>query len=402
MAIFTLNCNSKLIYVLVYWIFEIFIRLLMYMKGEYFSITNIPIENEYLFIIYPVISKLLCGFLIIYLKCVSFKKNDKIKKQKMHLIYINPIEKKTKYYYFKLLFITILELLSCSFYFIFYLIFDTNEVELSKKVSKDIITLLDILVRYIFSIVILKMKTFKHHKFSIWAILTGLILIVPFDICDVYYKENSGYTFIFIGIYSLKSITFPLECTYIKKFFNDYYILPEYLIFSISVIETILLAILTPFLYSTNVLKFELSLSSEVIIMILVYILTTAVREYILMKIIYLFSSQSVSFLIISQLISGLLKDIINFINPKDDSEIPLYVYLSFPFELITIIIIIIATLVYDEILIINKWGLNSNVKKRIIERASKDIQSTSIELIEHINSFDEMHDTNCIDSNPN
>ena len=112
-------------------------------------------------------------------------------------------------------------------------------------------------------------------------------------------------------------------------------------------------------------------------------------REYILIKIIYLFSSQSVSFLIISQNISVSLIDIINFIKEKDKSNIQPHVYISFPFEIIALVIIIIATSVYDEIIIINRCGLNLNVKRGIIERAQLDIESTSVD-----ESFDEYYES--------
>ena len=39
--------------------------------------------------------------------------------------------------------------------------------------------------------------------------------------------------------------------------------------------------------------------------------------------------------------------------------------------------------MVYDEILIINKWGLNLDVKKEIYERAISDIEITGEDLEE-------------------
>ena len=39
------------------------------------------------------------------------------------------------------------------------------------------------------------------------------------------------------------------------------------------------------------------------------------------------------------------------------------------------ILIIAFATLVYDELIIINKWKLNENVKLRIINRGEEDMK---------------------------
>lgn len=311
MSLLTFNFNKSLIYVLIYWILDISTRLTMFYKMEYFQLSkDNPAENEFLFIIYPVISKLFSGFLIVYINCVANRKHGKNNKNKVKLIYKNPIFNKTKHYYFKLLFITSLEILSTSFYFIFFILIDANEREVSAKISKDIITLLDIIFRYIYSIFLLKIKIFKHHIWSIFAIIIGFFLIVPFDICDVYFEEeiNNVVASIYIGVISLKSVFYPLENTYVKKFFNEFYVLPEYLLFSIGVVEVIIFLIITPILYALNVLKFNFNFGTEIVTMTIIYIFTKAVREYILIKFIYLFSSQFVAFLITLKYISSNLR----------------------------------------------------------------------------------------------
>ena len=394
MSFLTINCNISFIYVLIYWLLEIFVRLIMYYKWEYFKISDDAAETEYMFLIYPSISKLFSGILIIYLNCVVSKKSGYKNKNKVKLIYKNPIGKKTKYYYLKLLLISFLEILSYSFYFIFFLFMKGENENISSKTAKDVFTLLDIIIRYILSIIILKIKIFKHHIWSIFAIIIGFFLIVPFDICDVYFEEeiNNVVASIYIGVISLKSVFYPLENTYVKKFFNEFYVLPEYLLFSIGVVEVIIFLIITPILYALNVLKFNFNFGTEIVTMTIIYIFTKAVREYILIKFIYLFSSQFVAFLIISLPISGSIMDIINFIRTKDKSQIPVYAYISFPFELISLAFIIFGTLMYDEIIIVNKFGLNFNVKKGIIERALIDTKST---IPEEIEPFDDTESIN-------
>ena len=394
MSFLTINCNISFIYVLIYWLLEIFVRLIMYYKWEYFKISDDAAETEYMFLIYPSISKLFSGILIIYLNCVVSKKSGYKNKNKVKLIYKNPIGKKTKYYYLKLLLISFLEILSYSFYFIFFLFMKGENENISSKTAKDVFTLLDIIIRYILSIIILKIKIFKHHIWSIFAIIIGFFLIVPFDICDVYFEEeiNNVVASIYIGVISLKSVFYPLENTYVKKFFNEFYVLPEYLLFSIGVVEVIIFLIITPILYALNVLKFNFNFGTEIVTMTIIYIFTKAVREYILIKFIYLFSSQFVAFLIISLPISGSIMDIINFIRTKDKSQIPVYAYISFPFELISLSFIIFGTLMYDEIIIVNKFGLNFNVKKGIIERALIDTKSA---IPEEIEPFDDTESIN-------
>ena len=121
----TFNFNINLIYVIIYWILELFIRITWNYKPEYFNISEDPKEKEFMYIIFPVISKLLLGFIILYVYC-AFHSNSESRKPskndtKSKLIYENQLDKKiNKYYYLKLLFITSLELLSNSSYFIFF------------------------------------------------------------------------------------------------------------------------------------------------------------------------------------------------------------------------------------------------------------------------------------------
>ena len=140
---------------------------------------------------------------------------------------------------------------------------------------------------------------------------------------------------------SCQSIIYPFEDTLIKKFFNTYFILPEKMLFSISICEAIIVSIISVILYFLNVIKFDLIYNTGIIIGISIFILEMAVREYIIIKFIYVYSSQSVSFLIISQNIAVSLIDIINFIKERDKSDIGFQVYLSFPFEIIALILII-------------------------------------------------------------
>ena len=391
MSIFSFNKNINLIFVLIYWIVEILTRLAIFYLWDYFIVSkNSLAENEYIYIIYYTISNLLSGFLVIYINCISGKKIDDQNKKRLKLIYENPISKKTKYYYFKLLFLSFLELLSSSCYFIFFISINSTSDEVSYKSSLDVIVLLDILVRYVFSICLLKIKIYKHHIWSIYAILLGFILIVPLDLLEIYLdkKVDNIKSSIYIMILACKSIFFPLEDTLIKKFLNEYYILPEYLLFSIGVIEGVLVLILTLILYFTGVLTFYVDYTTGVILSSILYIIGTFIRFFIVIKIIYLFSSQSVSFLIISQSVAGAIEDIIKFIVTEE--SIPFYSYISFFFGIIAIVIIVMGTLIYDEIIIVNKWGLNLNVKKGIIERDKLDLKNTILDYDYNKDSSDE------------
>ena len=278
-----------------------------------------------------------------------------------------------------------LQLLFFSCYFVFYTIVKFNRNENTIKIEKDLVVLLDILIRYIFSIFILKVTIFKHHKWSIYAIILGFFLIVPIDIIIAFLSGNIDPipSLIYIGILFIKAILSPLEHTLIKQLYNDYYILPEYLLFFIGIIETILLLILTPILYFT-ILKADLTFDIWKIIMSVIYCLISFLEQIITMKIIYIFSSQSVSFLKISTSIAGSIKQIDGFMTKENKGTNKLFDYIHFFLEFIGIIIIIVfGSLVYDEIIIINRCGLNLNVKKGIQERSLSEFESAIIDLEE-------------------
>ena len=121
-------------------------------------------------------------------------------------------------------------------------------------------------------------------------------------------------------------------------------------------------------------LKIKIYLSSEnlniVIPIVIMDTLSVFVQNYITLKIIYHYSSQSVSLLLISQSLGGSITRLIEiFRNGINDEWKITFILL----EIISILIILIASLIYDEIIIINKWGLNENVKLGTINRGDYD-----------------------------
>ena len=161
-----------------------------------------------------------------------------------------------------------------------------------------------------------------------------------------------------------------------KKIFLNYYILPEHLMFFRGLGELVLFIIFTPIFYSSIWNKdpnyFELASNvSNIILIAIIYILSCFIKSYIVIKVIYNCYSQSVSFLIISESITYSIAEIINFFI-SDNRDFYFIIFLLI--DILVIIITAIGTLVYEEILVINKCGLDSNIAQRISSRAFKDI----------------------------
>ena len=98
--LFSFNFNINLIYIIIYWILEIFIRITMSYEPEYYTISNNPKDNEFMFIIFPVISKLFSGFIILYVYCVFRENSSSAINNKNELIYDNSFDNKINKYFF--------------------------------------------------------------------------------------------------------------------------------------------------------------------------------------------------------------------------------------------------------------------------------------------------------------
>ena len=117
-----------MIYILIYWILNIFLRLCIYLKfDDFFLISKNNIaQNEYIYAVYLAFSNLLSGFLFIYVKCSIKNRTEIQNKDKMKLIYKNPLNKINKVFFLKLILISFIDILHYSCYFIFFLLVDAT------------------------------------------------------------------------------------------------------------------------------------------------------------------------------------------------------------------------------------------------------------------------------------
>ena len=103
------------------------------------------------------------------------------------------------------------------------------------------------------------------------------------------------------------------------------------------------------------------------------YTLAAFVKAYILLKIIYCYSSQSVSFLLIIQSFAGIMLRLTKIFETNYGTLYSKCLILIV--EFIGISMILIAALIYDEIIIINKFRLNENVSSKITYRGELEMR---------------------------
>ena len=378
MSLITWNFDKNFIYVLIYWILEISYRILLSLKRDLFKITKKTLHNEYIFVMLNNISDLLAGFLVLYTRCVT--KSNKIKDETLRkqtqseLIYTKLVRIK-KNFYIKFFIVVLLVYIGQSSLWISYAITKADPNKVSHSFKNNIKIALDIIMRYIFSVVILKVVGYKHRIFSMIIIGIGFILLITNDIILMIFGPDDSNIPLFLyysAIASIGGITYPLTDTFVKQIFSEDYLYPANFQFYRGIGETILIAIITPILVFSLKINIEYNYDNFNIVIpsIILSTLASFIKTYITLKIIYHYSSQSVSFLRISQSFGG---SIIRFIEilrngMSDEWKITL-IFL----EIISILIILFASLIYDEIIIINVFRLNENVKLGIINRGEFD-----------------------------
>ena len=214
------------------------------------------------------------------------------------------------------------------------------------------------------------------------TISIGLAIFIINDILLMFFDNSNNYnigkTFIFTAISLIGGLTYPLEDSFVKKIFTEEYLYPANFLFYRAIAGLILILMITPILYFSFKIKFEFNFAniSIVIPTIILCALASFIKNYITLKIIYYYSSQSVSILRISKSFGG---SIIRFIDIFRNIITNEWKIIFIILEIISILKVLFASLVYDEIIIINKWELNKNVKLGIINRGELDTADMNI-----------------------
>ena len=381
---FSIKINKALIYVLSYWLAEIVFRFLNYFKpGDFnFIFTENTGNNEYLYIILLTIADLLAFFGKVK-KCEKSKEKEELMEENVinneDIEYGSQINYGGKKTFLCLVVIIVFDLAARFIYYSYYAISNKESKEVSQKFMHDCIILIDILVRYIFyKAIIKKCKTrsrkFGHTLFSIISllILFSLLIFIDYINLDSSGKYNFNDCLIFSAIISSRSILFPLADTLAKKFMVEKHLFPSKYMQIRGLFEAIALSIITPILILTSHLNFSLNMFTLFNgVMALSFILLSSIKAFLLLKVIYEYSSQAVSFLIISEPLSESIYDMINNVNHENKR------YLLLTGEIIIIFFIAIITMIYEEIIIIKICGCDENVKDTINERAEDDMKKS-------------------------
>ena len=372
MAFISFSCQQSYFYFLIFWIIDVSISIYLILidKIYYYSLEKM-IKNE-IVINLKTISDLCAGFLVLS-TYIRMKKVNQKEEQKIIEKIKNRLSRRYKYFYIFL--ISFLEFICRSTDF-FYLI-TLGNIPIRKEQLTWLIPV-DIIARIVLSRRVLKLSLFRHHYFSLVLVILGFLSmsICEFQTINEIDLNNWPY-FIFIII---RNILLPLEDVYNKILLTDKFLLPHYLMFWHGLFNCIFLALLCLCFFLTRVIKYEFNIPNEMnsaiyllhkIILIIFYFC----KAFIYLKIIDVFSPQHVAFC------NTALYLYLFFLWKKKSGD---NFYLSF-LDYFSLILIIFATLIFNEILIINACGLNQNTKKGFIKKEILELQS--------INSLDNHED---------
>ena len=384
------DCNHNYVYIFIYWIFEVISIVIKNIYSKNFEMFKGNLENKLFNIFCNVIADLLAFSLVIYTKfsmnIEKINKTLKRKKSKLEnkLLYTNTIEEKNKSSIKLLLLISVLHLLSLSSHFLFFLF--VNVEENKKSVILDYNQLdwlipIDLISRHFFSSKILKTTMYSHHILSLFICIPGFLLMAVSDIISIIHEKKDVKILYYILFTALRGILFPLEDVINKKLLTDKFILPPTLIFFRGLIEFIILSIFTLILYFSiklNLIYIGINLN---IIIRSIFTFIIFIKTFCLIKVIDKFNAQYVSFIIIAKSFAGVLN---HFIGPNKDLDEKEKLVSEIILDIFSLIIILIGTLLYNEMIVINKWGLNKKTKNELLLMGTKEM--------ENINKFNEFN----------
>ena len=388
MAFISFTFLKSYFYFLVFWILDLVITLIrdIYLFDEIEDPEPHPEKNEnlkgseFVYVSCLTLADLLAGFLVMRtnrkMKSINNQeRQQKIKEEKekeksksgltQELIYNDLSIRNHKYSY--LILISIIEFIArCTD--LFYMLFIINGKPIRIGEVNWLISI-DTFARIFFSKIILKNKLYKHHYLSIILILIGLFSMsgCAFKAIAEYETANWPY-FLFIVA---KYIILPFEDVINKILLTDEFLLPHYLMLWRGLFNFAFLIVLGLIVILPGWVKFqyfELLENDRLKFVIgwrVLYTILSFCRSFCLLKILDIFSPQHIAFsntaFSIFQLIKCRTK--------SDDSKALTTIDFFF------LLLIVFATLIFNEVVIINAFGLNKNTQKAFIKKANLELQ---------------------------
>ena len=376
MGLFSFVFYREYYYFLFYWCMDLLLyipSLILFNNSETKKQNISLVAYDYFHLLSLNFADLLSGFLVLitFFRMKSEKKPEKeiVSTKNMNqnlsieLIYNDYTEKDNRYII--ILILSILELFARSSNLLFNLINKYQNVQLNYYNSEWIISL-DIISRIIFSKIILKTRLYKHHLLSVFIFLFASLIMAILGISSNV-NQNLMINILFLVP---RNIIFGVGDIISKILLTYKFVLPQNLLFTKGVFNFGMHLIIFPILCLTN--EFNKGIFSNyfdsgyTILFAILKIFLFFIRSFCIMKIIDRFSPLHVAFV---NVVLCLYQYILFMIFDENNKKI-IFIFII---NIICLIIIIFSTLLFNEIIIINAYGLNKHTKKNILLREKKD-----------------------------
>ena len=384
-------------YFITYWISEIIrsiIGITLNNKKQYslqYYTEDFPLEEELFKLILLNTADLLTGFLVLYTNIImkSLKKKNeipkKIEKLEPSLIYNTLSYKSNNSGIWLIILISILDFAASSV----YLFSKLPKIKRLKPRQIDWMLSIDIIARTLLAIFFFKIQVRKHHKLSIILCMIGFILMSISDIMSIIKEDiKAKDVFIFIAIMFPKAILFPLEDVFNKIILFNEFFLPHSLIFWRGVTQFFFFLIIIPILYFNNKINLEFFKKMKKIKKIVhsvLFVFISAVKNLCLMNVIYIFNSHYISFLLVIIIFDNTIQQFFDKNGIYDLKQTKGIIY--FTIDILALIIILIGTLIFNEMIIINAFGLNEKTKKGLLSIEKIDGENEESKTIKNSNN---------------
>ena len=336
----------------------------------YYLSDNYIYKSGQLYGMYIYILSHLLSFIPYFIsKCLSKRKIkvDTINSDETYIYNDVITQYEDKYFFKQILIVSLFSFFSEAVYYIFYLI--NNNLDAVTTYSLGIYLILNTVVIYLVSYLLLKTYFYKHHYLSLFINSICFLISLICDIITIIYlnkKAVNYYINILIRIIRLILLCF-LFC-YSKKILNSAFLSPYSLIAFRSIYEIIYLALFSIPLIFINVKEFN---NNEDIIfksfmqylkgIRILYSILLLIDDYLLdlltMFIIHKFSPSHLTLaMILESFLNLLYKVIRNHIEVKK-------VYWSDYVNIGLCLFLFIGSMIHNEIFIINKYGLNTKTQ---------------------------------------
>ena len=224
------------------------------------------------------------------------------------------------------------------------------------------------------NIFLFKKPFYRHQKFSLAIGFVGMVIIF---LMFFIYLDKKKYEYIYDVLLFFGSFLYSLYLVLVKYTSENKGYSPFLLLFIIGIISTIFTIV--GFLILSHLRLGNVNYVSNIFHCrpdmyvcfgnlydhIIGYFLMNAVLQILIFLVCYYFSPEVFA---ISDIISPFLSWINSTIEKRDNLNVVHTI-----FECIGYIIIIIASFIYNEIIVCNFWGLNKNTWKAIVKKAKED-----------------------------